>query len=313
MSAREPDGMPPELREALDARPDAARVDEVWRLLGKREPAPPTAAADAARAEGWRKVQAAIALNETPVQPLRSRRRIWLAAAAALMLAAGVGVRAAGRSELVAEPGRAARVVLPDGSLAQLDGGSRLVWRRGFAGWFGGLDREREVRLDGAGYFEVRRDGRPFIVRTFNADVRVLGTRFGVHAWDNAGGGTAVEVAEGRVRVAGRSAAVELAAGQRTDLATRATTPTAPGAVAPERVAAWRSGGFASVDATLGAIVHDLERHYGVRIQLRNRAASAQRLTLYYPSPSGVQAILADLCTARGLTFRPVRGGYEVE
>ena len=39
------------------------------------------------------------------------------------------------------------------------------------------------VRLTGEAYFDVVEEDAPFVVETFNAEVRVLGTRFNVRAW----------------------------------------------------------------------------------------------------------------------------------
>lgn len=308
--------LPPELGEALAAEPASDGLAEVWNTLGAITPAP---AAPGEREASWRAIQAGIARQaEIPVVPItRARRRTGWLAAAALFLVAGAGALALGplaTERVSAAPGARATALLPDGSQVQLDGGSTLSWRRGFRSPFG-ASAVRQVTLDGTAFFSVTHDGRPFVVRTYNASVRVLGTQFAVRArQETDGGGTAVEVREGRVAVRGAAdSTVQLGAGERTLVAAGARVPAAVGTVPVERVGAWLRGGFAVVDAPLGAILRDLERHYGVHIAMRNPAAAAQRLTLYYPTPDGVAAILADLCTARGLTFRPVRDGFEVE
>jgi transmembrane sensor len=315
--------LPSELADALHKDPDGASLIRVWDQLGVAQVKPRLDQAEE-RAATWRAVQAGIEARaqarvvgyRDPAAVAHARRRIGLLAAAALLavVATGAIVRAAVQERRVTEPGEQARVVLPDGSVVDLAGESSLKWRRGFRTW-GKVDDARTVTLEGTAFFEVRRDGRPFVVRTFNAEVQVLGTRFGVRARDGVEGVTAVEVEEGRVALRGTGGREEaqLSAGEQSRLAAGQVAPSAPTMVPVEQIAVWRRGGFAAYDAPLAVILSDLERHYGVRIELRNREAGARHLTLYYPARTPVATILADLCTARGLSFRPTSRGFELE
>lgn len=85
------------------------------------------------------------------------------------------------------------RIVLQDGTVVWLNAGSKLSYMATFS------SEERYVTLEGEGYFEVtHNDKSPFIVRTNDIDVKVLGTRFSVKAYKSE---TNVEVilAEGAV------------------------------------------------------------------------------------------------------------------
>ena len=71
-------------------------------------------------------------------------------------------------------------VVLPDGTSVKLNSNSSLSYAADF-----GMER-REVSLSGEGYFEVERDEtRQFIVKTDYMDIKVLGTTFNVHAYED--------------------------------------------------------------------------------------------------------------------------------
>src|SRR5690606_12455124 len=76
--------------------------------------------------------------------------------------------------QVTGTPGEVVHHVLPDGSSVELAGGSLLSYRRGLRG------ESRVVALEGDAYFDVVSRNRSFIVRTANAFVEVLGTRFGV-------------------------------------------------------------------------------------------------------------------------------------
>jgi len=85
-------------------------------------------------------------------------------------------------NQLVIPYGNQSQVVLADNTVVWLNAGSRLVYPTRFK------DKTREVLLFGEGYFEVAKDPqKPFIVKTSNLDVRVLGTKFNIstYAEDN--------------------------------------------------------------------------------------------------------------------------------
>lgn len=70
--------------------------------------------------------------------------------------------------------GARTRLVLRDGTVAWLNGGSKLSYPSAF-------NRKREVQLEGEAYFEVTHNTKtPFIVHTPAVEVEVLGTKFSV-------------------------------------------------------------------------------------------------------------------------------------
>ncbi|MFD2554169.1 FecR family protein [Sphingobacterium tabacisoli] len=74
--------------------------------------------------------------------------------------------------------GKRQAFVLPDKSTAWLNAGSYLTFRKDMSQ---GL---REVYLNGEGYFDITHTGQPFVVRTAETDINVLGTTFNVNSYE---------------------------------------------------------------------------------------------------------------------------------
>lgn len=77
-----------------------------------------------------------------------------------------------------------------------LNDGSRVKLNRFSSIEYAFTNDERKITLHGEGFFEVEKDGRPFIVETKDARIKVLGTKFVV---SEENGVTRVSVLEGKV------------------------------------------------------------------------------------------------------------------
>jgi len=81
-------------------------------------------------------------------------------------------------NQLVIPCGNQSKLTLSDNTVVWLNAGSRLVYPTTFAG------KTREVLLFGEAYFEVAKNAeKPFIVKTSDIQVKVLGTHFNVSAY----------------------------------------------------------------------------------------------------------------------------------
>lgn len=320
------------LDEALHGRPDGAALrtvakfvpattavvsveqrDAAWAKLTNRlhdprrvpytddEPRPPI--------ELVRGDEAARRPLQTTIKPKSSLRR-WVAIAAALVLAVGTGAVWANGANEVTVPSGAAPLSrqLADGSTAWIAPGTTLrVPRR--LGWPMGLaTATRTMRLDGEAYFEVRRDGRPFMVHTDGLEVQVLGTAFSVRGLQGSTSGR-VAVREGRVAVRAGEHREVLAAGEgvaaRDGLLERVI-------VTSSRVATWRTGGLSALDEPLGEVLSEIARRYAVEVEYDRDVNVQSTVSLFYPSAPTVEVVLSDLCTAQGLAFEKTSRGYRI-
>lgn len=81
-------------------------------------------------------------------------------------------------NQLIIPYGNQSKLTLADNTVVWLNAGSRLVYPTAFKG------KTREVLLFGEAYFEVAKNPeKPFIVKTSDAQIKVLGTQFNVSAY----------------------------------------------------------------------------------------------------------------------------------
>lgn len=105
------------------------------------------------------------------------------------------GVKDVVLNQVVVPYGQRQKILLSDGTLVQLNAGSKLTFPATFS------RKTREVYLKGEGFFEVHKNEKvPFIVKTDYIDIKVLGTTFNVSAYDDEHFASTVLV-EGKVSV----------------------------------------------------------------------------------------------------------------
>lgn len=102
-------------------------------------------------------------------------------------------------NQLIIPRGKRSTLTLSDGSKIWVNSGSRLVYPTKFE------KNKREIYVDGEIYIEVTKDARrPFYVRTKYMNVRVLGTKFNITAYETEQSQRVVLV-EGRVQISRRT------------------------------------------------------------------------------------------------------------
>lgn len=229
----------------------------------------------------------------------RGRRRLLTAI---MLLVAVVGAYAWLRPLHVEAPaGAITTVVLPDGSDVILNSASSLEYRRRMWG------AERKVRLEGEAFFEVAPGERPFVIETFNAELRVLGTRFNVRArTEENSGGTAVVVASGRVELSAASrpeTAVALTSDQRSRVPVAGFAPTEPEKASAALSMVWTRGGFAALDEPLQAVLAEVERRYGVSIGALPSHVENEVISIYLQEAPDAEVVVADICALLGYEY----------
>ncbi len=209
-----------------------------------------------------------------------ARSRVAAALAASLLLAATLGAfllddpLVALTADHRAAPGEILRVVLPDGSRAELDSGAALAVR------YDGRHRAVELLAGRAAFTALPAsgaNGRPFVVIAAGGQAEALGTEFLVEREPD---GAAVTVIRHHVAVTppeGEDRLV-LGPGQRVvfsrDAGIGPPREAAAGALAP-----WREGRLVFEQVPLAAAVETLNRYRRGRILLLDEALAGRRVS----------------------------------
>lgn len=191
---------------------------------------------------------------------------------------------------------------LADGSMVALDGNSSLTA-------LDEADERRVVLHDGAVYLDVApMVDRPFVVDAGDVSVRVVGTSFEVHRYDER---VKIAVSSGTVQVipdvARASEPLSLSAGQAVMAGADGMLSQLDG-IEPRNIAAWRRGRLVYLDAPLAEVVADANRHFRGWIVIPDPRAAAIGVTANFEA-GDIDRMLATLEEAFPIRiWRPFEG-----
>lgn len=189
-----------------------------------------------------------------------------------------------GSGEFVTGATETATVVLGDGTVVRLAQQSRLRLPE--------VSGAREVLLEGQAFFAVApMPDHPFRVRTQAGEAVVLGTRFELRT---RGGDMRLVVMEGRVALGTGGKRVEVRAGEMSVVSEGTTTaPVRVGDV--KRLAPWLKRFLVFQSTPLSAVARELEREYGIRVEVADTALARQTITGWY-ADRNVEEVLSIVC-----------------
>lgn len=170
-------------------------------------------------------------------------------------------------------------IVLPDHSKVILNSNSSLSYPRN---WENRPDRE--VRLRGEAFFDVtRNEKKPFRVTTSGIQVEVLGTSFNVKSYnEDETIETTLVTGKVEIRRTDKRSPEEPVVLKPNQKATYSKTSASMvlDEVKPELYTSWKNGLLIFEDKPFGEIARELERWYGVKIDIRDQASEQCRFTI---------------------------------
>ena len=187
---------------------------------------------------------------------------------------------------------------LSDGTRILLNSESKITYPSFFTG------EERKVELVGEAYFEVTKSQAPFIVRTKEMDVRVLGTSFNVSAYgdDDRVNTTLVS---GKVQVLSHSGAAvyDLAPGYNLTF-DKSTKRVNTEKVDTEIYTAWTRGEFLFYNQDLDKILTQLSRWYDFEVEYKDDSIRKMRFTGGAEKKQSINYLLTKIEMITNLKFK---------
>ena len=338
--------LPEELQDALSQKSteEQERIKQVWQLLGHLEsddletisehiPDTEEALADLeASIETNVNSQIRTFAKDRPAKRLdayqNSRAMQWTTMVASLSVVLFALMIWYWRVPVVVKAplGEQVSVVLPDNSIITLNSGSRLEYARRFESWPLISTAKRRVFLQGEAFFEVEKKVKPFIIETFNTQVRVLGTTFNIWSREHdVNPETRVALASGEVLVVQHEhrdidmldedqATLLNEPGQMVRVVTNVegVTENLTKTIPADYVSAWRTNGLVAAELPIGSLVAEIERQYAISIQLDSEIDVMHKMTFYLQEKPSAEALIEDICLSIGCQFRPTNNGFHI-
>lgn len=160
-------------------------------------------------------------------------------------------------------------IILADGTKVYLNAVSSIKYPTQFNG------DKRVVELEGEAYFEVAKNkNKPFIVKSNNQSIEVLGTHFNVHSYNNESV-VKTTLLEGSVAVTYKNQKAILKPGQQSNVSDNFSKIKVK-EVDPEEAVAWKNGRFKFDNADLKNVMRQLERWYGIKVEYRGNVSDVR-------------------------------------
>lgn len=215
----------------------------------------------------YRRIEEETDLRQFPAKKRFSLQRMSrYAAVACICILLGIGVsifgsRAFMKTEFVvsAAEGMKSTVELPDGTIAWLNSGSSLQYNNSYNLW------NRTVVLRGEGYFEVKKNAwKSFIVQANGLEVKALGTKFNVKAYN--GDKIITTLLEGKVSVKNKKEEMLLTRDQQVEFNPHSGVFSEIKKCDASRYALWKNNKLYFNCEPLDEIAKTLERLYSVKV-----------------------------------------------
>lgn len=188
------------------------------------------------------------------------------------------------------------QLVLPDGSKVWLNSSTSLDFPTTFKN-----HAQRIVHLDGEAYFEIAKDkAHPFIVKSKQQEVTVLGTHFNINSYADEPT-IKTTLAEGKIQILIKSGAEKiLMPGEQASVSDNKLAITT---VDVEETLAWKNGYFRFNDEDIQSIMRKLSRWYNVEVSYTANTPN-QRLNGKISRSKNIDQVLKALEATKTVHFK---------
>lgn len=177
--------------------------------------------------------------------------------------------------ECIVPHGEVRTLTLPDSSVVKINSGSILIYPEQFT-------HSRDIYLNGEAYFTVvPNKSKPFIVKTADLEVEVLGTVFDVSSYTDSESSSAT-LQSGKVNVRFRNsnqAPVALLPNEQVHYH-RLMDAVEKRTVNIDHIIAWTQGNLVIQSLTIDEIARIIERKYALKVNLSSHKYKEERITI---------------------------------
>ncbi|GAB6122420.1 FecR family protein [Dysgonomonas termitidis] len=189
--------------------------------------------------------------------------------------------------ECIVPNGETRTITLPDSSVIKVNSGSVLIYPKQFSD-------SRDIFLNGEAYFTVTKDEtKPFIVKTTDMDIEVLGTVFNVNAYtDSEKTSTTLESGKVNVKIKNINQDQVILIPDECVTYNRSTGLFEKSSIKVENVIAWTEGNMVIQSMTINEIIKFVERKYAMEVFLNSNKYDHERITMKVKSDESINEFM---------------------
>jgi len=174
--------------------------------------------------------------------------------------------------EIFADKGQKASLILPEGSKITMNSNSRITYNSHYN------QKERRVTLKGEAFFKVVHNAeKPFIVQCEEVNIMVLGTTFGIKAYEDENN-ISVVLNSGKIQLVTPNEKIEMSPNDRI-IYNRTTHQTSLEKVNAQDYTDWSKNRLRFENETLDIIMKAISRMHNINIILDDSDIKNQRFT----------------------------------
>lgn len=203
--------------------------------------------------------------------------------------------------------GEKKEIILPDGSKVVLNNMSTISYPEKMNG------KTRNVTLKGEAYFDVAKNpNKAFIVKADEVEVRVLGTKFNINAYENEENITTT-LFDGSVSVSANSRNTNKLKPGEQAIFSKKTEKFATLILANlDNEAAWRNNQLVFDNEKLSDILSTLSRQYNVTFNVSDKQLNQLRITARFNSSESIENALNILGKSAEFTYIKNNNNYKI-
>lgn len=208
-------------------------------------------------------------------------------------------------NQLIVPYGKRSSIILSDGSKIWVNAGSKVTYPDKFT------DKQREIYVEGEIYADIESDrNRPFIVKTKDINVKVLGTEFNVAAYNNDKTHSVILV-EGSVQILSKNSKdkdkkIILKPNQGFFISDNTSHI---GRVDVSNYISWKNGYTSFRNEKLGIILNRLSKYYGVTITC-DPEVSNFRFSGGLDLKENIEQVLKGICNVAAVKYEKENENY---